>query len=176
MRGTESEIRRRASGQGAALGQMFALRARGHADGGAPAAAPRAAREAAPRVPAAAPRGGRESVPAPRRPVTLASCMARGVVEQIERFPKSHHATRAPVGVHTTPWRFTPYTQRQRSRALTHTEGLASSCSPHGATRGQEGDAAVHVADARSSRRFEAHLPCLGFAARAPRVRGALSL
>ena len=27
-------------------------------------------------------------------------------------------ATRAPVGVHTTPWKFTPPTQRQRSRAL----------------------------------------------------------
>ena len=67
----------------AALGEMFA---RARLDGVAPSAAPRAARQSASKAPAAAPRAARDAAPVPRRPVlgpvTLASCMARGVVDR----------------------------------------------------------------------------------------------
>ena len=54
----------------------------------------------------------------------------------------SHRATRAPVGVHTTPWLCTPHTTSALTRSP-HLKGLASSRQPRGATRGQEGDARV---------------------------------
>ena len=91
-------------------------------------------------VPRSPPR--RDSRSPPWDPRTRAETSATSAERRRTR--PSHRATRAPVGVHTTPWLFTPPTQRQRSRALLTQRDRHPRAVP---TARPEGRRATHASD-----------------------------
>ena len=105
---------------------------------------------------------GKPEVAAPWRPATTCPCHACGRAENLP-FDVSHRATRAPVGVHTTPWLFTPSTQRQRSRALLTQRDWHPRAVP---TARPAGRRATHTSDP-SKKRWPATWPPNGRAHRA---------
>jgi len=91
--------------------------------------------------PAPTPPGGTHDPP-PLDPRIRAETSATSAERRRTR--PSHRATRAPVGVHTTPWLFTPSTQRQRSRALLTQRDRHPRADP---TARPEGRRATHASD-----------------------------